>query len=65
MSFDIDQELADFRTGIGADFFITFDLRRSVMLVALKFVSARCDEHGERGCGFGFTQQLPANAAQS
>jgi hypothetical protein len=33
---DIDQELADFRAGIGRYFSITFDLRRSVTLVALK-----------------------------
>jgi hypothetical protein len=35
---DIAQELADFRTGIDAYFSITFDLQRSVMLVALDSV---------------------------
>jgi hypothetical protein len=37
---DIAQELADFRTGIGACFSITFDLQRSVTPVALEFGSA-------------------------
>ena len=39
--FDIAQELADFRTGIARYFSITFDLQKSVMLVALEFVPSR------------------------
>jgi hypothetical protein len=62
---DIAQELADFWTGIDAYFSITFDLRRSVMLVALDSLLSRATAHLERRFGFGFSQQLSANADQS
>jgi hypothetical protein len=46
---DIDQELADFRAGIGRYFSITFDLQKSVMLVALEFAPSRRTPHREPG----------------
>lgn len=48
MRSDIDQELADFRAGIGEYFFITFDLQKSVMPVALEFEPPRRTAHLER-----------------